>query len=457
MFRQLQCSVPGFAPICLDSNDPDTVKSGAIKRLLRDVPRADPALLARLKAFAGRWARENLPVVAPMDFEEWLSTTTYPEHRKEELRKAHILLRGGHPNAAASRKIKSFVKTENYPEYKHCRLINSRSDQFKVFSGPRFKAIEAAVYALPAFIKHVPVKDRSARVASLRNSNLRYFGTDFTAFESHFLPEIMDALEFQVYRHCLQNDAHLDYLLRTLSSENVMRTSSVVSLCRARRMSGETNTSLGNGLSNYILALFLASEAGGHLNGYVEGDDGLFACDFELTAAMYARLGFTIKIVEVKDPCEASFCGLIFSENGEIIRDPRAFLSSFGWTSSFIHAGPRIMDELLRAKSLSSVYETPQCPIVGAMARLGLSLTEGVAPRFVDDGYHKHPRDTLYLPPFQPGPETRLLFERLYGIPVQQQLEVERLISSHNLAAVSALISPNADTSHYAVRYVERR
>lgn len=39
-------------------------------------------------------------------------------------------------------------------------MINSRSDAFKAFSGPFFKAIEKVVYEMPEFIKHTPVPDR---------------------------------------------------------------------------------------------------------------------------------------------------------------------------------------------------------------------------------------------------------------------------------------------------------
>lgn len=455
MFRQLGCSVRGYAPICMDSNDPDTIKAGVLKRVLRDTPAPNPATLARLRLFCRNWARANLPKVTPLGLEEWLDGTSYNEARKTELRKCASELRGGRPNRAQCRKVKSFGKTEHYLEYKHLRLINSRSDHFKTFAGPRFKAVENVVYALPQFAKHIPVQDRPAAVASLRQAGLRYFATDFTAFESHFVPEIMQAIEFEVYRHCLSEDEHLEYMLRAISSSNAMRTGSVLSTCRARRMSGEANTSLGNGLTNWLLAAFLAEENAGSIHGLVEGDDGIFACDFELTAAMYADLGFTIKIEEKRDPCAASFCGMVFSDSGEIIRDPRKFLMGFGWTSSFINAGPKIMNELLRAKALSAVYETPQCPIVGALARLALEETRGSAARFVDDGFHKVPRDAVNLPDFQPSHDTRALFAELYNVTVEEQLVIEGLIYSRRLDCIADVMHPGADSRHYECRYVE--
>lgn len=456
MFRQLPFgSVPSFAPICLDSNDPDTVRAGLMKRLLRPVPSPDPHWLAELTQFVKEWLTANVPTTEPLPFEEWLEGTSYTDARKDELRRCYNDLKGGVPNRTQRRKIKSFVKTEGYGEYKNCRLINSRSDHFKVFSGPRFKAIENVLYNHPAFVKHVPVPERPALIAGLRQAGMKYYGTDYTAFESHFTPQIMRAVEFQLYRHCLPNDAHLPLLLSTIGGKNVMVHPTNISTCEARRMSGETNTSLGNGFTNLMLALFLAHKKGGRLNGFVEGDDGIFACDFDLKAEDYAKLGFTIKIAEFQDPCEASFCGMTFASSGQILRDPRRFIAGFGWTSSFIHSGDKIMAQLLRAKALSAVYETPHCPIVGVLAREALGRTEGVAPRFINDGYHRIPRDTAAVPAYDPSPDTRILFERAFGVSIADQLEMESLIRRGDLSRIPAFLRPHSDMAHFEARYVE--
>lgn len=204
---------------------------------------------------------------------------------------------------------------------------------------------------------------------------------------------------------------------------------------------------------NLMLAKFIASRKGGELHGFVEGDDGLFATDIELTTEDYAELGFTIKIEEVADPCRASFCGMIFAESGEIIKDPHKFLSNFGWTHSFIHAGPTIMDELLRAKALSAVYETPQCPILGALARRALEGTRHVNPRFVADGFHTLP-DEVAVPKFCPSLDTRQLFADEFGVSIETQLLVESWIHIGRLDLIQSVIRPNADTTDYLSKYV---
>jgi len=212
-------------------------------------------------------------------------------------------------------------------------------------------------------------------------------------------------------------------------------------------------TSLGNGFTNLMLAAFLVDEAGGTLEGFVEGDDGLFSTDVELTSELYASLGFSIKIEEVQDPCSASFCGMVFSESGEIIRDPRKFMENFGWTHSFINAGPRIMDELLRAKALSAAYETPQCPIVGVLARKALARTTHVHPRFIDDGFHVCP-DVVNVPAFSPAWDTRVLFENEFGVSVSEQLAIEEAILNDRLGAVQCLLPPLPEMLDYVSKFV---
>jgi hypothetical protein len=456
MFRRLNsCAVPGFAPLCLDSNDPETVECAFRQRLLRDVPPFDKAKLAKFKLFVRQFLRTNVAKARILEFEEWLESTSYDVARKDQLREAYRELKGGRPTRHQASHIDTFVKSESYPTWKHARMINSRADAFKVWSGPRFKAIEEVVYQLPEFIKHVPVCKRPKVIRNLRKAGRHYYATDFTAFESHFVPEFLDACECELYRWCLSEDSDAEFLCSVLMGKNAMRTrTGVRAEVLGRRMSGDMCTSLGNGFSNLMLAKFIVAEKHGELCGFVEGDDGLFATDIALTAADYAQLGFTIKIEEVLDPCEASFCGMIFSDSMEIIRDPKRFLMGFGWTHSVLGGGSRVMDELLRAKALSCVYETPQCPIVGAFARYALRSTSYVSPRFVRDGWHEKLPDVIDVPDFAPAIATRQLFSVMYGIPISVQLEIERAASCGDMLLVASLISPVGEVSDYFGKYV---
>lgn len=474
MFRDLKHGrIPGFAPICCDSNDPFTVECGLKKRLCRDLPAAEPGVIDEFRSFVKTWCRDNLPHARPLAFEEWLETTSYNDARKNELRSVHDSLKGGVPTRREAKRVKTFVKTESYPALKHCRTINSRVDKVKVFMGPRAKAVEQVVYECKEFIKHTPVPERPAKIASLRQAGRHYYLSDYTAFESHFISEFMDACECELYRWVLSDDVHVSLMCDIMTGMNNLKTRSGIRCSlRGRRMSGEMTTSVGNGFSNLMLAMFVAYKKGGKIEGFVEGDDGIFVTDVELAEADFARVGFTCKLLEVNDPCECipvftpkdldlrfgvnagAFCGICSSPSGEIIRDPRKFCCEFGWTSSFINAGQPIMDQLARAKALSACYETPQCPINGVLARLVLKETRGVRPRFVQDGYHTCPSDEMRIPDFAPTPECRALFARHFGVSVSEQLAIEQRLWEGNLD-IGDLLHPTPDQSWYAARFVE--
>lgn len=222
----------------------------------------------------------------------------------------------------------------------------------------------------------------------------------------------------------------------------------------ARRMSGDMCTSLGNGFTNWCLFKFICHLKHCSGDGFVEGDDGIFATPAVLTAQDYESCGFTVEIKEIADPCEGHFCGMTFAENGEIIKDPRRVFSTFGWTHSFIHAGHQIMDELLKSKALSLAYELPQCPIVGQLARTALELTAGITANHKEENWHKVP-ESFKIQEFTPAPATRELFARKFGISVQNQLDAEAAIREHDMDRLAVLIPPGGHTLIYATRYLE--
>lgn len=455
MFRRLNhCAVPGYAPLCMDSNDPETVNCAFTKRLLRTLPKPKQAVLSKFSIFVRNWLSANVSKVVVMTFDDWLASTSYNDARKMELRAVHDSLRGGLPSKKQAAHIDSFIKSESYPEWKNARIINSRSDAFKVFCGPYIKSVENEVYRLPYFAKHTTIDQRKEMVKNLCISGNKYYATDFTAFESHFTPEFMNMCECQLYLHCLSNYADAEFLCRSLTGKNSMRTRhGVRAEVPGRRMSGDVCTSLGNGFTNLMLALFIVEQKHGTLTGLVEGDDGLFSSTVPITAQDYLDLGFTIKIEEVDDPTKASFCGLIFGESGQVIRNPYRFIQNFGWTGSFISAGPRIMDGLLKAKAMSALTETPHCPIVSVLAQHALDLTIISKALFVEDGYHIH-NSSFSSIPFNPSPETREYFAKVFAIPISTQLLVEKAIHDDDMDLVAQYLPAPVAIQEYCSNYV---
>lgn len=450
--------IPNVAPVSPCRFDRATARQGVAKRYAREVPPLDSSLKEPFRAFCAKWARENLrPIEGPMEFEEWLATETYPAARKEQLRKAHA--KWGASNATPSlkdlRKVKGFIKLESYPEYKHARHINARCDIAKVFFGPVCKAMEAEVYRFPAFIKHVPLPDRPALLRKLKEAGAKYVATDHTAFEAHFTVELQEIVEFEVVKWLI---SHRPDVVKTLCAtesgvNHIRLDNGLTVLISGIRCSGDMWTSLFNGLGNYLSFSFACHLLGSTFRGYVEGDDGIFAVHGAVpTPELMTRLGFEVKMEEHDDPATASFCGMILAGD-QIIRDPCRFFQTFGWSDRFLTAGKRVKRELALAKSLSALYETPNCPLVSAAARHVYEKTKGAVPRFVEGSYRLVPRD--FKPPVTDITEaTRQLFSVKYGVSAERQLQMEASIARGDWSCLTTLTF-HPDVGHYFARYVE--
>jgi hypothetical protein len=361
---------------------------------------------------------------------------------------------GGFVLEKPSRRCDSFIKLENYDEFKEARWINSRSDKFKVIAGPMFKIVEDALYQDHHFIKHVPVPDRPALIAALVKGGCRYFSTDYTAFESHFTDQIMHKLELKLYTHVLKYCADVESANSVISGINHLQTRLGWSFSvLARRMSGDMCTSCGNGFSNLMLALFIAKERDMYIDGYVEGDDGIFAVTGELKKEDYEKLGWTIKIQECDHPYAASFCGNLCSPDGYVLKNPRHVFRSFGWTSSFLRGKETTMMGLCNSKAISLVYELSQCPILGVLGRVTVERCAGVEPIWLPS--YKQVPVGFKIPPFAPTDVTREAFAHLFGISVPAQLECERHIQAGDLAHLATVIPPTPDDVWYHDRYIE--
>jgi len=412
-----------------------------------------------------RWLLKNICkldvpyTISEEEFESWLASCTgYNEERKRQLRLAWDEVGHRLPSKDRCVLVKCFIKAESYDEVKEARWIMSRTDRFKVIFGPMMKHVERALYQSKYFIKHVPVPDRPRVIESLARGDFRFFQTDFTAFESHFIAKFMRLVECKLYAHVLGESECVKFGCDVICGLNKLRTRARVD-CRllARRMSGEMCTSAGNGFSNLMLFLFIMDQKGyaeEEVDGLVEGDDGLFASPVEVTAADYLKLGWTIKIEEVDHPYHASFCGMLCADDGTIIKDPKHVFRTFGWTSSFIHAGDKIMWSLLKSKALSLAYEMPQCPILGALARAALNITREVEMTHEEVHYREIPRE-FAIEEFRPSQECRAFFARRFSISVEAQLEVEKLIMAGKLDQVMHYVTPGADDDWYTSRYIE--
>lgn len=187
-----------------------------------------------------------------------------------------------------------------------------------------------------------------------------------------------------------------------------------------------------------MLFLFLAHENGAtDVKGFVEGDDGLFKVtppSAAPTKQQFADLGFTIKIGTTKNLSEASFCGQVYDMDDLIVvTDPMEVLARVGWTNKkYTQCSPKTSMELLRAKGFSLSYQYNGCPVLSVLGRRILKLTEEHVVsektlRNLDQWEREKMRLAMRLPPVKNiGENTRALVEKLYGLSVADQLQMEK-------------------------------
>lgn len=465
-----------------DGGHGPTVLHGALCRFAIDPRPVNAARLAEFKLFNKDLVERTFSALPPTTVfcpRKWLPETHYPLWRQKDFMLLYDVNNG--VVRPKDHRLIGFAKKETYVtacgtiayvlEYKPARDINSRSDMFKMFAGPIFHEIEKVVFALPVFVKRIPVRERPAYIRNMLEGHSGPFAiTDYTTFEAWFTPEFMDACEFVLYEHLLRNfPFEVGELKRVLCGENHINYRDFNITVRGKRMSGEMCTSLGNGWSNYALAKFTAHKCNCEVIGVFEGDDGFMKFTGPVTTQYIEELGFLIKFSECDSWDRGSFCGLMQSRDGIAFVDPRKKILTFGWSHSpLISGGLEVRLGLLRAKALSLAYEAPQCPIVSTLAIRCLEFTRGIRPRF-ESGYweaasiadiQKFEAETMEMLILGPSAEARQDFDEIYGISIGLQMDVEEEIRSWDGgelggAAVRALLGNNYPTcQHYYDHYL---
>ena len=474
----------GAAPPHPDLSDGLTAEAGVRKRFVMEPPVPERPLLVKLSKFVEGWCKNNLaPLSADVDqsLDVWLEATAYPEWRKKELRTVWEDFDGDIFQYKYT-KVKSFIKDEWYPTYKHARAINARTDTFKCWFGPLVKLIETEVYKNHHFIKHVPVADRPEYIMRhLYREGADYLQTDYSSFEALFRKEIMEHCEFVLFRYMCKALPNFRLIIRALEEVlggvNFCEFKWFVVRCLARRMSGEMCTSLSNGFSNLMFMLFTCQEVGFRdVDGVVEGDDGLFVGHGKPPGpADFARLGLIIKLQVYRNLAHASFCGIVFEPGDNVnVRDPIEMVVGFGWgDAKYARSKQRKKDTILRCKALSYAHQYPGAPIIQSMAHSVLRATRHVAgftARYVQrakmDSWVRELlaaaiKDESNIKFARVPDRTRLLVEELYGVSVDHQIILEEYFDSIDIC--SAFSHPlidlylNPTWCHYWDNYVVHR
>lgn len=448
--------VRGAAPFMGDRRHSPSILQGAKYRFGRQPPAADPAVMKEFRKFVKTWLHKNmipLPSGSDVSVETWLAHAPYPEWRKEQLRK--VAKDGVEVISRHDLICKGFAKGEPMEKAKPERCICARKDKCKVKIGPWIHLIDKVFFMRPETIKTIPVRDRAKYLHKLMFVvGGKYLETDYTSYESLFTRQLMAATELQLYEYMWsrmpKGREMFKFVRKMIATTNRIKFPGLLVKLEATRMSGEMCTSLGNSFCNLMAMYFTCHQLGSSCVGVIEGDDGLFRVDGPSpTAEDFARMGLRIKL-EVRDTLpEASFCSMIYDPSVyENLVDPAWLLVKFGWTMSDQRFSKQsVLRGLLRAKGLSLLYELPGCPIARSLGQAALRLTKGCELQIEalggvrdwwttqvmngTDGVTLNPEilERLSRPITQ---TSREIVERLFGVPINAQLTIERYLDGLN-------------------------
>lgn len=477
----LGCHVLGAANPVPDISHSPSQLEGLVKRVATQMPVINRATLARLKRYTEKFLKKNFagkqfPEEEMFDFNDYITNTNYTLERKNDLTKVHSEVFNADGKGF---NVKGHTKDECYPEYKAFRGIHSRADAYKAQVGPFFQKLDKAIFSNDAFIKKIPVRHRASWLSDKFRWAKNFFMSDYSQFEATFGPSLMQ-VELIIYKWFLDKNRRkneiVDLIKRGIMSTNHIKYRDFNFTIDCRRMSGEMNTSGGNGIMNLIISTFVLKELGNkhNLNRCVEGDDGAFEVDFYPTTQDYANVGAIVKIDLPEVMNEGSFCGLIYDpSDGDNVTDIRESLLSFGWTTKqYLNASDFRLRALLRSKSLSMLYEYPACPVLKNLAMYGLRMTKDVPESYLRSvvlkqrlnmyesnlilsalDYASHP-EVLQM---EVKLNTRAMVARKFGVSIQDQLNIEAYLDGLvklqplDLPEIVRLVHPH--TIDYSMRY----
>jgi len=481
--RSLAVGLYGVVPPTSETKDPAALLYGGSRRAFVRLPDPDPNVLQEIRTSTRKWLKLNMkPIYSEPSVEQYLSEITVPLFKKEDIRKGYEFYQQNWkildamarwhytssvndwvPNEYQWKRsecpfskyelrlykrfteVGEFAKTEFYPSIKPTRGINASGGGVKSLVGPYFHSIEHQLFALPWFIKKITTTDRVDHVLKMHKPGYSTQSSDFSSFEGSFNRIVQECIEYELYDYMFPLSSRFKLWNRTLISPRFISNKNFNIVTDTCRMSGETNTSLGNGFTNLMLMLYALNKYGNKdINGVIEGDDGLFVFKGPgVPADFFLKAGFKVKLCKTSLNT-ASFCGMIFDlENKVIMADPYYALAASGFSFSAVGASRSTVVSLTCAKGLSMMFQYAGCPMLAAwgnrLYKTGLSMS-GLSDKVMKDKLLKYYSTSQKVDqwertkmlaaiegreamPIQPG--TRLLFEQLYGITPDHQSALE--------------------------------
>jgi hypothetical protein len=203
----------------------------------------------------------------------------------------------------------------------------------------------------------------------------------------------------------------------------------LVVLLELQRLSGESMTSISNGLINaFVMWLAQGEPTLKAFKCFAEGDDGLVpflrGVDYVKTAT---SLGFSLTLIPHHNYLTANFCGRFLTETGSMCDFMRTI-------SKFHLSGNTSIDRkrLLLAKSLSYLATDYNTPVIGALCWAFVQKLRHYRPIFLHDYERRRQMVDTHVSTFYSLPPPPFNRETAYQITWIHDISFNSLLSLHS-------------------------
>lgn len=211
--------------------------------------------------------------------------------------------------------IEIFIKDEFYWENKPPRTIFARDYGFNAIYGTITKPLEHLFMKHPEFAKGKNFEDRGKQFYDKWLRNKFMIENDFSKFESSQRSSLLRTIELRTYKNMFHIDEHpfIDNIFNLKLKKNISSREGIKTFVEGCRGSGDMDTSLGNGLLNYVACkYFLIKNNLGNLeteNLIIDGDDSIiFTNRIDNFVETFSEFGFDCKIITRTDYHDLDFC-----------------------------------------------------------------------------------------------------------------------------------------------------
>lgn len=313
----------------------------------------------------------------------------------------------------------------------------SRSNYFKAVAGPYFYAVEHLVYD-QHYIKHMTPSELALRLEDFKKDTSVYYQTDYSSFEGSFTQPIQQAVECMLWKRLFANyPSQLAFILKAYNP-NVVRFGRAKAFFKGSRMSGDVWTTMANSFTNNMIIRFVMECS--HTSGdfLVEGDDSLIKSHGPLNWNIPEQLGFKLKCESHTNPHKVFFCSLR-SSGDVLIPDIPRVLANYGLSceNKYVSAYKRntknsrkMVNSLMKSKAQSLLAQAAGVPILQELALQQLRVYKDAHVQLKYFDWWERTFLDLTHPQAKPVTmKTRRYVERIFKIPIKEQLTLEKEIS----------------------------